>query len=108
MGRELSINDICFPSPKSRRGVRGEVKTMQEKVQKIIDQVKPYIVMHGGDVSLVDIVEADPSTGSGLIVKLKVSGACVGCSFSNETFNGMIGGMIKEEIPEVKEIIITN
>jgi Fe-S cluster biogenesis protein NfuA len=73
---------------------------MKNKVQKIIDKMRPYIQMHGGDVSLVEISDG--------IVKLKVSGACVDCSFSDETFNGMIGGMIKEEVPEVKEIIIEN
>ncbi len=73
---------------------------MQEKVQKIIDKMRPYIQMHGGDVFLVDIKDG--------VVKLKVSGACVGCAMSNETFDGMIGGMIKEEIPEIKNIIIEN
>jgi Fe-S cluster biogenesis protein NfuA len=73
---------------------------MKKKVQKIIDKVKPYIVMHGGDVSLLEIKDG--------IVKLKVSGACAGCAMSDETFNYMLGGMIKEEIPEVKEIIIEN
>lgn len=62
--------------------------------------MRPYIQMHGGDVSLVDIKEG--------IVKLKVSGACVGCGLADETFNDMLGGMIKEEVPEVKEIIITS
>lgn len=71
---------------------------MEEKVQKIIDKVKPYIVMHGGDVSLVEIKNG--------IVKLKVSGACANCPMSDTTFNEMLGGMLKEEIPEVKEIII--
>lgn len=73
---------------------------MQEKVQKIIDKVKPYIVMHGGDVCLVDIKDG--------IVKLKVSGACAHCSLSNETFNLMLGGMIKEEVPEINDISIEN
>ncbi len=73
---------------------------MENKIKKIIEKMRPYIVMHGGDVSLVDIKEG--------VVKLKVSGACVGCSFSDETFNEMIGGMIKEEVPEIKQIIIEN
>jgi len=81
---------------------------MQEKVQKIIDKMRPYIQMHGGDVELLEIVESNPSTSSGQVVKIKVSGACVGCGMHNETFNGMLGGMIKEEVPEIKEIIITN
>jgi Fe-S cluster biogenesis protein NfuA len=71
---------------------------MEEKVQKIIDKMRPYIQMHGGDVSLLEINDG--------IVKLKVSGACVGCGMHDETFNGMLGGMIKEEVPEVKDIII--
>lgn len=73
---------------------------MQEKVQKIIEKVRPYIQMHGGDVSFVDIKEG--------IVKLKVTGACVGCSMADITFNEMIGGMLKEEMPEIEDIIIEN
>ena len=73
---------------------------MQEKVQKIIDKVRPYIQMHGGDVSVVDIKEG--------VVKLKVSGQCVGCSMADVTFDTMLGEMLKEEIPEIKEIIIEN
>ena len=69
-------------------------------MQKIIEEVRPYILMHGGDVSLVDIKDG--------IVKLKVTGKCVGCELSDMTFNGMVGGMLKEKIPEVKEIVIEN
>lgn len=71
---------------------------MQEKIEKIIEKMRPYIQMHGGDVSLLEVKDG--------IVKLKVSGACVGCGMHDETFNGMLGGMIKEEVPEVKNIII--
>lgn len=56
--------------------------------------------MHGGDVELMDIKDGT--------VKLKVSGACAHCQMSDETFNQMLGGMIKEEVLEVKEIIIEN
>jgi Fe-S cluster biogenesis protein NfuA len=73
---------------------------MQQKVQKIIEKVRPYIIMHGGDVSLVDIKNN--------IVKLKVTGACAHCSLSDLTFNKMLGGMFKEEVPEIKDIIIEN
>lgn len=73
---------------------------MEKKVQKIIDKMRPYIQMHGGGVSLVDIKDG--------IVKLKVSGACVGCAMSDQTFDGMLGSMIKEEVPEIKNIIIEN
>jgi Fe-S cluster biogenesis protein NfuA len=81
---------------------------MQEKVQKIIDKVRPYIQMHGGNVELLEIVESNPSTSSGQVVKLKVSGACAHCQLSDETFKVMLGGMIKEEVPEIKNLIIEN
>ena len=73
---------------------------MHEKIQKIIDKVRPYIQMHGGDVKLLEITDG--------IVKLKISGACVGCGLAHETFDIMIGGMIKEEVPEIKGVIIEN
>lgn len=56
--------------------------------------------MHGGDVTLLDITDG--------IVKIKVTGACVGCELANETYDGMLGSMIKEEVPEIKNIIIEN
>jgi Fe-S cluster biogenesis protein NfuA len=71
---------------------------MQDKIQKIIEKVKPYIQMHGGDVELLDVTDG--------IVKLKVSGACVGCRLADETFNTMLGGMIKEEVPEIMDVVI--
>lgn len=73
---------------------------MHEKVEKIIEKVRPYIQMHGGDVVLLEVKDN--------VVKIKVSGACVGCQMHDETFNGILGGMIKEEVPEVKEILIEN
>lgn len=73
---------------------------MEEKINKIIEKVRPYIQMHSGDVVLLEIKDG--------IVKLKVTGACVGCGFADETFNGMLGGMFKEEVPEIKDIVIEN
>ena len=73
---------------------------MEEKIKKIIEKMRPYIQMHGGDVSLVDINDG--------VVKLRISGACAECQLSDETFNQMLGGMIKEEVPEVKDILIEN
>lgn len=71
---------------------------MEQKIQKIIEKMRPYVNMHGGDVSLVSIESS--------VVKLKVTGACANCHLSQMTYNEMLGGMIKEEIPEIKEIVI--
>ena len=71
---------------------------MKEKVQKAIDIVRPSLQADGGDVELVD-VSADG------VVKLKLTGACHGCPMSQMTLKMSIEKIIKEQVPEIKEII---
>jgi Fe-S cluster biogenesis protein NfuA len=70
----------------------------ENKVNKILDRVRPYIQMHGGDVIFVEAKNG--------VVKLKIYGACVGCPLVDLTYNKMLGTLIKEEIPEIKKVII--
>ena len=49
-----------------------------------------------GDVSLIGIKDG--------IVTLNISGACVGCSLADLTYNKLIGGLLKEEVPGIKEV----
>jgi len=70
----------------------------EEKIKKIIEKVRPFIKMHGGDVEFAGIEDEK--------VVLAIKGACVGCALADLTYNEMIGGIIKEEIPEVKGIIL--
>jgi Fe-S cluster biogenesis protein NfuA len=73
---------------------------IETKVEKIIAKVRPYVRMHGGDVFLLGV--------SGDSATLRVVGACKDCSLSEMTYNSMLGGLIKDEIPEIKNIIIKN
>ena len=75
-------------------------ESAEERIEKILTQVRPYIQMHGGDVYLQNVKDG--------VVTLKVTGACVGCSLSDLTYNKMIGGIIREEVPEIKDLIIEN
>ncbi len=54
--------------------------------------------MHGGDVFLIGI--------RGGTVTLKVTGSCSHCSLKNLTYNNMLGSILRQEIPEIKKIII--
>lgn len=54
--------------------------------------------MHGGDVSLVSVKDG--------IVTLRISGACTHCSLADLTYNRMLGGLLKEEVPGIKEIVL--
>jgi Fe-S cluster biogenesis protein NfuA len=72
---------------------------MKEKVEEIIQKIRPALQADGGDVELVDI---DTPAG---IVKLRLKGACAGCPMSQYTLKMGIEARLKEEIPEVKEVI---
>lgn len=72
---------------------------IENKIEKIILKIRPYINMHGGDVFLVKFKNNT--------VTLEITGACAHCSLSDLTYNKMLGSIIKEEIPEIKKIIIT-
>jgi Fe-S cluster biogenesis protein NfuA len=69
---------------------------MTSKVEEILKKVRPYIQMHGGDVSLAGIEDG--------IVSLNISGSCVDCSLADLTYNSLITGLLKEEVPEIKEV----
>ncbi len=71
---------------------------MREKVQAVLDKVRPALQADGGDVELVDI------TSDG-IVKVRLRGACMGCPMSQITLKAGIEKQIMAEVPEVKEVI---
>ena len=70
---------------------------MREKVQAALDKVRPSLQADGGDVELVDV------TPDG-VVKLKLTGACAGCPMSQMTLKMGIEKMLKQDVPEVKEV----
>ena len=65
---------------------------MMEKVQAVLDQVRPMLQRDGGDVELVEV------TADG-IVKVKLQGACGSCPMSTMTLKMGIEKAIKEQIP---------
>ncbi|NJD38499.1 MAG: NifU family protein [Geobacter sp.] len=70
---------------------------MMEKVQAVLDQVRPMLQRDGGDVELVEV------TADG-IVKVKLQGACGSCPMSTMTLKMGIEKAIKEQIPEIVEV----
>ncbi len=70
---------------------------MQEKVKDVLDKVRPYLVKDGGDVELVDV--------DGGIVKVRLTGHCAGCPHSTMTLKNGIEKILKQEIPEVTEVV---
>lgn len=71
---------------------------MEEKVEAILAKVRPYIEMHGGDVALAGIEDG--------MVRLTISGQCVGCGLAELTYNTMLGDILKNEVPGVKGVVV--
>ncbi len=71
---------------------------MREKVEEMLEKVRPYLQRDGGDVELVD-VEEDGT------VKVRLTGACGSCPMSTMTLKMGIEKTLKEHIPEVKEVV---
>jgi len=71
---------------------------MQERVKAALEKIRPSLQADGGDVELVEV------TPEG-VVKVRLTGACSGCPMRQMTLQMGIGRALKEEIPEVKEIV---
>ena len=73
-------------------------KSFQEKVADVIETVRPALQGHGGDVELVGVEEDNT-------VKVRLQGACQGCPGAAMTMKMGIERILKEKVPEVKEVV---
>lgn len=71
---------------------------MRERVEAVINKIRPYLQADGGDIELIE-VDAEG------YVKVRLLGACGGCPMSQMTLKQGIERAIKEQIPEIKEVV---
>ena len=71
---------------------------MRDRVEVVLDTVRPALQADGGDVELVDVSDDG-------LVKVKLTGACGGCPMSQMTLKMGIESVLKREIPEVTEVV---
>ncbi len=71
---------------------------MKEKVEKTLDKIRPMLMADGGNVELVEVTDDG-------VVKLKLTGSCGCCPMSQMTLKMGVERLLKEEVPEVKEVI---
>jgi len=70
---------------------------MREQVQEILEDIRPGLQAHGGDVQLVEVSDEG-------VVKVRLSGVCVGCPMAQMTLGMGIERVLKEKLPEVKRV----
>ncbi len=69
----------------------------KEQVEGVLDKIRPMLVRDGGNVELVDVNDGT--------VKVRLTGACGGCPMATMTLKMGIEQIMKQEIPEVKEVV---
>ena len=70
---------------------------MKEKVEAILNKIRPSLMADGGNVELVDASDG--------IVKVRLTGACGGCPMASMTLKHGVERVLKEQLPEVKEVV---
>jgi Fe-S cluster biogenesis protein NfuA len=80
------------------KGDKKMEETMKEKVESTLGKIRPSLQADGGDVELIEV------TLDGT-VKVKLTGACGGCPMSQMTLKMGIERTLKQEVPEVKEVV---
>jgi len=70
---------------------------MREKVEAALARIRPALQADGGDVELIDVREG--------VVSVKLIGACGGCPMSTMTLRNGIERILKQDVPEVKEVV---
>ncbi|MGI8412812.1 MAG: NifU family protein [Solirubrobacteraceae bacterium] len=67
------------------------------QVEEALDEVRPYIESHGGELELLDVEDG--------IVHLRMSGACHGCAASAMTLRRGIETKLRERYPAFREVV---
>lgn len=72
------------------------MRDMREKIEQVLDQIRPHLRADGGDVELVDVSDG--------VVTVRLTGACQGCPMSQMTLKNGVERVIKENVPEIKSV----
>ena len=72
-------------------------QSFEARVQAAIEEIRPALQGHGGDIELVGVEEDNT-------VKVKLQGACSGCPGAAMTMKMGVERVLKERVPEVKGV----
>jgi Fe-S cluster biogenesis protein NfuA len=75
-----------------------EQQTTRERVQGVINLIRPAVQADGGDIELVDVTAAG-------VVQIRFHGACHGCPSSTMTLQMGIERNLRERVPEITQVV---
>jgi lysyl-tRNA synthetase class 2 len=93
----VSPFDSSSSSSSTATSVEEELELTVDNVEKVLDEMRPYLQSDGGNVRLAEI--------DGPIVRLELQGACGTCPSSSMTMKMGLERRLKERIPEITEVV---
>lgn len=95
-----AIRNFLNPPPEIPEGEMLAASVLREKVQQILDdQINPGVASHGGFVELLDVQEDN--------IFIRMGGGCQGCGAADVTLKMGIERLIRDQVPQVREIFDT-
>lgn len=91
--RELAC-DVLVSGLLSLHDLHGS--DVHQRIEDALDDVRPFLGSHGGDVTLVDVRDD--------VVHLRLEGSCNGCGSSETTLEYAVEGAIRSAAPEISRI----
>ena len=73
-------------------------QTLHERVEAVVNLIRPAVQSDGGDLELVDVTEDG-------VVHIRFHGACVGCPSANMTLKMGLEQNIRQRVPEIKSVV---
>lgn len=73
-------------------------KDLTEKVEKALDEIRPFLENDGGNINLIGI-ENDT------LVKVQLVGACSTCTVNQMTLKSGVEMTIKKYAPQIQSVI---
>ena len=96
-GKKSSSSRTTRAAGEPASSINETLELTGDNVEKVLDEVRPYLISDGGNVELVEI--------DGLVVKLRLQGACGSCPSSTVTMRMGIERRLMEKIPEIQEVM---
>ena len=95
-----AIRNFLNPPPVVAEGERLASEVFRTKVQQVLDDmINPGVAAHGGFVELLDVQDDN--------VFIRMGGGCQGCGAADVTLKMGIERLIRDQVPQVREIFDT-
>jgi Fe-S cluster biogenesis protein NfuA len=74
------------------------VKNIKIAIEEVLEEIRPMLQSHGGDIELVEWLEEEKTA------QVKLTGGCSRCPMAQMTLKNLVEASLKEKLPEIKKV----